>query len=242
MCGTRTALVVEAFWRRTLGIDLDAERSRHAEVHDQDIARRELGQQILSTAAKRLHRLALEARGKFPRQSNSQIRTAHQNPLEARPFHDRLQRAAHRFDFRELRQCIVPVQPVDAALVSSVQGSRVFVAGLAASASGDTDTELRAYDAESGALLWSDESDGGGFDELLDVEAAGGRVFTCGVVSTAAGNDDWIVRAHDAATGALLWEDRLDVAGGRDAAFDLDVRGQVVVAAGYGTTKDPALA
>ena len=72
---------------------------------------------------------------------------------------------------------------------------------------------MNAYDVKTGRLLWSDvhgapndidEVDGG-------VVVAGGQVFALGFVSA----DDGLtthteVRAYDAKTGTLLWDDLVD--------------------------------
>lgn len=65
--------------------------------------------------------------------------------------------------------------------------------------------------------------------------AADGRAFAAGYLSNAAGNRDFAVRANDARTGALLWQDTLDFAAGHDEALAIAADGQTVIAAGYVT-------
>lgn len=71
---------------------------------------------------------------------------------------------------------------------------------------------LRAYDAVSGALRWEDQPHVGDASEAISALAeADGRVFATVTTDrfTTTGRD-WVVRAFDAATGSLLWEDDRD--------------------------------
>src|SRR5947208_13588718 len=62
--------------------------------------------------------------------------------------------------------------------------------------------------ASAGTLLWQDEFDlAGRADAGFAVTTAGGRAFAAGRATNQAGNADFLVRAYDAATGALLWQD-----------------------------------
>jgi len=75
--------------------------------------------------------------------------------------------------------------------------------------------------AEGGELLWEDRFDlTGGFDEAEAVAVQGTRLFVFGdgqVPSINGFEDfDWIVRAYDRLSGALLWQDIVD--GGLDIA------------------------
>jgi len=55
-----------------------------------------------------------------------------------------------------------------------------------------------------------------------------------GSAQNAAGNNDFIVRAHDAKTGRLLWQDLVDVAGGDDAATAVVLHDDRVFVVGRG--------
>lgn len=71
------------------------------------------------------------------------------------------------------------------------------------------DWVVRAYDARSGSLLWTDDLDRGEGDWARRVAAAGTRVFVAGSLTSAAQRPALAVRAYDAADGALLWEDEV---------------------------------
>jgi PQQ-like domain len=124
----------------------------------------------------------------------------------------------------------------DTALALAVGGGRVFAAGSGQRTPGNEDFLVRAYDATSGALLWEDQVDqAGGFDGVNAIVVERGRLFAAGFVTNAAGNFDVLIRAYEAKTGTLLWEDQVDQAGFDDAALALSVRGGQVFIAGFGT-------
>jgi hypothetical protein len=91
-------------------------------------------------------------------------------------------------------------------------GPRVFVAGYAADALGNTDFLVRAFDAGTGALLWQDLSDGpGNFDWAINLEGRGDRLYVAGRMGSGVGvtgDFDGVVRAYDAAAGTIAWENR----------------------------------
>jgi hypothetical protein len=98
----------------------------------------------------------------------------------------------------------------------------LFLAGGASGAGGD--------------LLWEDQVDKAGFDDAVRTMASGGgQVFVAGSGESAAGNQDFLVRAYDAKTGALLWEDQVDKAGDFDGVNALAVEGRWLFAAGFVT-------
>ena len=76
-----------------------AKRARHAEVHQQHLARGEIGEQIFRTPPESFHGRALEPLVEVLRKRKAQIRPALLDPHEPRAFHHRLQAAAHCFDF-----------------------------------------------------------------------------------------------------------------------------------------------
>ena len=139
----------------------------------------------------------------------------------------------------------------DAGLLSSphaitVKGKRVFAAGR-----GDTVSTVkwvvRAYKAQTGALLWDDHFDPAGFGSIANaITAKGKRVFAAGFAVTnvfpiGRGQDgsesEWVVRAYDAQTGALLWADHFDPGGGSGIANAITVKGNRVFAAGAGRSR-----
>jgi hypothetical protein len=92
--------------------------------------------------------------------------------------------------------------------------------------------------AESGELLWEDRFDlTGGFDKAEAVVVQGTQLFVFGVGQVPSVNGiedfDWIVRAYDRLSGALLWQDVVD--GGLDIAERaraIAVQGRYLVAVG----------
>ena len=69
---------------------------------------------------------------------------------------------------------------------------------------------LGAGAVAGGQLLWEDRFDGGGRD-LVAVDAIvaeGNSVFIVGASQSGNGDTDILVRAHDAKSGELLWQDR----------------------------------
>ena len=116
-------------------------------------------------------------------------------------------------------------------MVVAVDGGRVFAAGFASPNNGDL--LVRAYDGKTGALLWQDQYDRANQpDNALAIAAAMGKVFVAGLAADASGEADFLVRAYDGKTGALLWQDQYDAAGGWDVAASIVVHGGRVFAAG----------
>lgn len=99
----------------------------------------------------------------------------------------------------------------------------VVVVGGATNAVGPASGEdwvVRTYDAKTGTLLWEDLFDGAANDDRVEqVTLAGKSVLVAGrsrqLVDPESGND-WVVRAYDVQTGALLWSDVHDGALGND--------------------------
>jgi outer membrane protein assembly factor BamB len=122
----------------------------------------------------------------------------------------------------------------------TAHGGRVFGAGAIFEDGFGDSFLVQAYDADTGALVWEDRHDEAGFsgDEAFAITTVGSRVFAVGA---AVHNDhsedaDLFVRAYDARTGSVLWEDRHDVAGGEDVAFAVVAHGGQVFVAGQVTT------
>jgi hypothetical protein len=88
---------------------------------------------------------------------------------------------------------------------------------------------------DAGDLLWQDQFDlAGGEDVAWAVAASSGRVVVVGSAQNAAGNSDFVVRAYDAKTGSLLWQDVVDVAGGSDSALAVVMDNDRVFVGGNG--------
>ena len=118
---------------------------------------------------------------------------------------------------------------------------RVFVGGRARPAGLPFNWFVRAYDAESGAVLWDDHEAAGSFAQVQAVAVEGDRLIAVGRVQTnlpaAPFTDmDWLIRTYDTKSGQRLWEDRVDT-GGIDfiaSPFDVAVRDGRAFVAGTG--------
>lgn len=96
----------------------------------------------------------------------------------------------------------------------------VFVGGGGTSRPArDYDFLVRAYSASTGRLLWEDQVDKGGRDEVYALATDWWRVFAVGLGTSTSGNADLLVRAYEKASGALLWERQVDLTGHFDAGF-----------------------
>lgn len=89
----------------------------------------------------------------------------------------------------------------------ALDAGRLFVTVMAARSSASTgfDWMVRAYDAATGAVLWTDDLHHGSYDWARRLAAAGERVFVAGTLGDGALDRALAVRAYDAATGALAW-------------------------------------
>jgi outer membrane protein assembly factor BamB len=100
----------------------------------------------------------------------------------------------------------------------------LFLGGFATNAQGNQDWIVRAYDGASGALVWQDQRDVGGFsDGVRSLVFHAGRLFVGGWGFTAS-SEDIFVRAYDARTGTLLWQRNTPGAPGFDLTFARRVR------------------
>ena len=123
----------------------------------------------------------------------------------------------------------------------TAQGNRVFAAGFSNTTGASCKDEgvcelvVRAYEATTGALLWTDQF-GTGEGNLfgLDITAQGNRVFAAGGgLQTQGSTSEWVVRAYEASTGALLWADQFDKGGTLNAAQSITAQFNRVFAAGF---------
>ncbi len=100
---------------------------------------------------------------------------------------------------------------------------RIVTAGLGVRTADTSSFLIRSYDAHTGEVISEDE-----FALTIDEETAsslekgGGRIYAVGSGLNADGDLSLLVRAYDAVTGDLLWEDELNRSNsqeGRAAAF-----------------------
>jgi hypothetical protein len=94
------------------------------------------------------------------------------------------------------------------ALGVSPDGSKVFVTGRSFGSTSYNDYATVAYDASTGAKLWSkryDADSNGDSATALAVSPDGSEVFVTGASIGAASVDDYATFAYDASTGAKLW-------------------------------------
>ncbi len=89
---------------------------------------------------------------------------------------------------------------------------QVFVSGFTSNANFDRDFLIRAYDVRTGELHWQDQVDKGSDEFASGVITDENRVFVSGNVYIPGRGYDWIVRAYEAGSGALLWESVVDFA------------------------------
>jgi outer membrane protein assembly factor BamB len=112
-----------------------------------------------------------------------------------------------------------------------------FAVGRGTRSNGNNQWIVRAYDAKSGALLWQDVLSSGVFNDPESVTTDGQHVFAGGFTTDNTMNSrHFTVRAYDALSGTLLWQDRVasgmqGFAGG-DAAVQVATEGSQLVAAG----------
>ena len=98
------------------------------------------------------------------------------------------------------------------ALALSPDGSAVFVTGDSWAANSYPDYATVAYDASTGAKLWSRRyngpENGDDYARALGVSPDGSMVFVTGSTKKPVGLYDYATVAYDAATGARLWTKR----------------------------------
>ena len=86
------------------GVEGDAKGARHAEVHQQRLARGQRGEQVLRPPGQRQDRPAAEPRNELRGERDAQVGTTDDDSIEARAAHDRFELTSNRLDFRKLRQ------------------------------------------------------------------------------------------------------------------------------------------
>src|SRR5262245_873269 len=135
---------------------------------------------------------------------------------------------------------------IASSIAISSDGSMVFVTGLSVAGDAAAYATL-AYDALSGASLWTRRYDGPGditgYVPFVAASPDGSRVFVTGVAKGSNGVNDYGTIAYDASTGATAWTRRYNGPGnGSDSATSLTTSpdGSVVYVTGYspGTTSN----
>jgi WD40 repeat protein len=118
------------------------------------------------------------------------------------------------------------------SLAISPDGSRVFVGGQAAPVGGGFAYVTLAYDAATGARLWTSRIGGGGVRDLV-VSPDGSTVFVTG-------NENAMTIAYDAATGARKWKAVLSNPYGYDLGYRIAISpdGSQVFVAAAGQSSD----
>src|SRR5438552_9763454 len=124
-----------------------------------------------------------------------------------------------------------PASGLDATegIAASPDGSKVFVTGESWGGSTDFDSATIAYDAATGARLWTARYNGpaNGEDSSqgeIVVSPDGSKVFVGGQSWGGSTGDDWAIIAYDANTGSQLWVTRFNGrANGGDYVYQIAV-------------------
>ena len=100
---------------------------------------------------------------------------------------------------------------------------------------------VRAYDPATGALLWEDLTDYAGGDDFSRGPAIAtdkDLLFLGGFATNLQGDSDVVVRAYDASSGAIVWQDQVDYGGPLgDAVTSLSAKaGRFLFVAGLAAT------
>ncbi len=138
----------------------------------------------------------------------------------------------------------VDQQAFESATALSVGESRLFAVGWDCDDNGfNCHVVVRSYNARTGALLWQDRFNEPGGDVAATIntavlEAHGGQVFVGGGVLNTSGRLEWTLRAYDAQTGTLGWEDRVDEGGSWSQPYALRAHGDRLYVAGFITKSD----
>jgi hypothetical protein len=121
-----------------------------------------------------------------------------------------------------------PGDNVDGAgsVAISPNGSKVFVTGGSIGATSSYDYATIAYDASTGATMWTRRYNGPGNDSDLAHAIAtspdGSKVFVTGSSIASGHLDDYLTIAYDAASGAVVWAGRYNGPGDHiDLSFSL---------------------
>lgn len=128
---------------------------------------------------------------------------------------------------------------IDSATAVTVSGDTVIAVGQTESNANWKAFTVRAYNAATGAVRWTNRFDrviGMWYDEAKAVTVSGNIVYTAGITSKAGPGNTFTVRAYDLANGNCLWSDFYDrdlwCPGEYDSANALVVSGERLFAAG----------
>ncbi len=121
----------------------------------------------------------------------------------------------------------------DRAFGITVSSGMAVAIGVGGTASGGSDLLMRAYDVRTGTLEWQDQRPlASGFITTVVIDDGARKVFGAGYAANGPGTD-FLVRAYDARTGDLLWEDVVDK-GSDDFVQDIAAGQEGVFVVGYG--------
>lgn len=116
----------------------------------------------------------------------------------------------------------------------AINGDTAFAAGEIRTAGGNERAAIKAYDLVTGALKWqmNDKPLGYQRSSYNALALDGNLVVGVGYARRAATLRDWLITAHDAGTGAVLWQDVVDLVGDFDEAFAVAIADQYVAVVG----------
>ena len=121
----------------------------------------------------------------------------------------------------------------DRAFGITVSSGMAVAIGVGGTASGGSDLLMRAYNVRTGTLEWQDQRPlASGFITTVVIDDGARNVFGAGYAANGSGTD-FLVRAYDARTGDLLWEDVVDK-GRDDFVQDIAAGQEGVFVVGYG--------
>ncbi len=123
--------------------------------------------------------------------------------------------------------------------VADVQGvfdSAVVHGRTVIAVGGNSAWLVQAYDAETGSVQWADRFGVGTSNRAIGVAEHGKRIFVVGRARPPGGTQNWFVRAYDATSGGVLWEDH-SPAGISGQAQSVGVQGNRVIVAGNVITR-----
>lgn len=131
-----------------------------------------------------------------------------------------------------------PVDSLIQRVAVSPDGQLVFVTGAVKDAAGNPVIMTAAYNAATGARVWSREYPGTGAE--VAVSPDGATVYTTGSVTGASGHPSFVTLAYDAVTGTRRW---VRLYGGTTVdsvpnAVAVSPDGQRVFVTGYSSTSD----
>ncbi len=118
--------------------------------------------------------------------------------------------AAAVLDSARTDGAVAPRALAAAQALSNVDSLGASRSGGTTGFGGHAEVNRGSVSRNPGDLFWEDRLDVGTFEQAYDVATLKDRVFVCGFVTTPGMARDFLVRAYDASTGTLLWQDRVD--------------------------------